>query len=189
MKFDRIGSVSLEFLLEVLPRYLNDIEPGLALLSGRVSLSKEDTPFMPALKNREKRVGLIELLDGPAVFPSTVLRHADWLAKNSFALAAFKSESFNADLPPFVVGLVPSVPEWLPLCAYLNLDITIIKFQAVSFQGTVGLILEPLFGGAKKELTVAAPISAVEEKGFSPFVSEAVNEMGLTEAEICYFSN
>lgn len=190
MKFERLETLSDNVLMEILPEHLNQIEPGLRILAEKLSLSKDEKPFMLVVKGNEKRIGIIEVLDDEAEFPGKVLSHAGWVAANRTAISGLKNEPVEFDLLPFVICLVRETPAWRPLCSYLNIDISLVKFQSLSFQGTVVLLLEPI-GKPSKILTqpVPPPFPPRVEKVLSRFSTpETVNEMGLTETEVRYFT-
>ncbi|MHB8482856.1 MAG: hypothetical protein ACYDBV_09035 [Nitrospiria bacterium] len=187
MKFKKLESVSYETLLEALPNYLSSIHADLMIKAERVLLHKDDSPFLLVLNRREKRIGIIEFLKNSPLFPTQILSHTAWLTQNSYALANLNKNEFDPDLSPFIIGLVSSSPDWLGLCSCLKLDMTLLKYQAISFQGVTGLIFESLFGASSQKKTESA--KPPEEKTPSVFHSEGFNEMGLTEAEIRFFSN
>ncbi|HXN06089.1 MAG TPA: hypothetical protein VN944_03375, partial [Nitrospiria bacterium] len=94
------------------------------------------------------------------------------------------------DLLPFVICLVRKAPAWLPLCSYLTIDISLVKFQSLSFQGSMVLLLEPLGEASKNIQRSIPPVSPPREEKTIPRFStpETVNEMGLTETEVRYFT-
>ncbi|MBI1821871.1 MAG: hypothetical protein HY036_09580 [Nitrospirae bacterium] len=186
MSFEKIESISYETLLEILPSHLSNIHPDLTIRAERVRLNKEDSPFLLVLNRKEKRIGTLELLKNSPSLPTQILSHAVWLTQNSYALANLNKNEFDPDLPPFVIGLVSISPLWAGLCSFIKFEMTLLKYQAISYQGVTGLIFDPLFGSFQKN---AEPSKSAEEKVPSPFLSEGFNEMGLTEAEIRFFSN
>ncbi len=186
VKFEKLESVSYETLLEILPGHLSAIHADLMIRADRVLLHKGDSPFLLVLNHKEKRIGMIEFLEDSLLFPGQMLYHASWLIQNSYALANLNKNEFNPDIPPFVIALVSTSPAWLEVCSYIKLELTLLKVQAISCQGVTGLVFDPLFGSFQKN---AEPSKSAEEKVPSPFRSEGFNEMGLTEAEIHYFSS
>ena len=186
VKFEKLESVSYETLLEILPSHLSSIHADLMIMADRVLLHKGDSPFLLVLNRREKRIGTLELLKNSSSLPTQILSHAAWLTQNSYALANLNKNEFDPDLPPFVIGLVSTSPLWAGLCSFIKFEMTLLKYQAISYQGVTGLIFDPLFGSFQKN---AEPAKSSEEKVPSPFRSEGFNEMGLTEAEIRFFSN
>ncbi len=188
LKFERIEEVSYEWLLKLLPVYLPAIRPSLIILADRLTLDQEDAPFLLVLNSKEKRVGTIEILKPTAGFPGQILSHAAWIAQNSSAIAHINKKEFDPSLSPFVIGLVPHYPQWANLCSFLTLDISLFKYSAVSCEETPGLIFDPIFGLFPSPASTDQPLPR-EIKMSTPFRSEGVNELGLTEAELRFFSN
>ncbi|MBI1819052.1 MAG: hypothetical protein HYR81_01830 [Nitrospirae bacterium] len=188
LRFERIEEVSYEWLVKLLPVYLPAIRPGLMILADRMTLDQEDGPFLLVLNSQEKRVGTIEILKSSAGFPGQILSHAAWIANNSLAIAHLNKKEFDPSLSPFVIGLVPNYPQWANLCSFLTLDISLFKYSAVSCEETPGLILDPIFGPSPSPVETDQP-QPREVKISTPFRSEGVNELGLTEAELRFFSS
>ncbi len=188
LRFERIEEVSYEWLVKILPDYLPAIRPGLMILADRMTLDQEATPFFLVLNSQEKRVGTIEILRSSDGFPGQILSHAAWVAENSSAIAYLNKKEFDPSLSPFVIGLVPNYPQWAKLCSFLALDISLFKYSAVLCEDTPGLILDPIFGPSPSPVISDQP-QPRELKSSTPFRSEGVNELGLTEAELRFFSN
>ena len=190
MKFEKKDLLSYEMLLKVLQNDLTGLHPDWVIRAERVLLHKDDSPFLLVLNRKEKRIGIIEYLSDASQFPTQMLSHAVWLTQNRYALDNLNKNEFNPDLPPFVMGLVSTSPNWLELCPFIKLDLTLLKVQVISHQGVTGLIFEPLSGPVQKQMDRQTANNSSEEKvpPVPSFRSEGFNEMGLTEAEIKFFS-
>ncbi|MFI5303863.1 MAG: hypothetical protein ACHQYP_03610 [Nitrospiria bacterium] len=210
INFERVQEISFNELVELLIPYLSGIDADLVIIGNRIQLTPSSVPFLLALNKTKKRLGIIDVLNEWKEFPDQLLSHASWVAQNSYAIANLNKTDFNPDFAPFVIGLTPSFPPWLNLLSYINLDIRLLKYTAISYQGTSVLIFDSLFESANPEIKKQTPSSLSQAMVESPartFPELALKEnsssvspsfhyegfyeaglTGLTEEEIRYFS-
>jgi hypothetical protein len=213
-----IGDVPYRQLVDMLAPYLGKIDPELIIIGNHLQLDMADPPFLLVLNRKEKRIGTIEILNSIQMFPGQILAHTSWVEQNSYIIANLNKNEFNPNLPPFVIGLTSSHPGWQDLLSYINIDVRLFKYSAMSHQGSPLLIFEPLFKpviSQIKEKTLSSPVEAVEKQMQSikedipPVKPEAPKKekipsvspvfhfegfyetgiSGLTEEEVRYFSN
>jgi hypothetical protein len=200
-QFVPVGKVPYNQLVELLVPFLGDIQSDLMIIGNKVQLYSSDPPFILAINKSEKRIGVIEIIAPSKLFPGDILAHAAWVEKNGPAIANLNRNEFNADLPPFILGLTPTYPEWLEVMSYIKCDIRIYKYSAMTYQGSPVVIFDSLYDmnpASSETVTTPFPQSIQSsnrerpEPGPPVFHDEGIYDervTELTEEEIRYFSN
>jgi len=176
-----IGEVPYPQLVDMLAPYLGKIDPDLFIVGSQLQLNPADPPFLLVLNRKEKRIGTIEILNSKEGFPGQILAHADWVKQNSYIIANLNKNEFHPETAPFVIGLTSSYPGWQNLLSYINLDIRIFKYSAMSCQGSPLFIFEPLFKTVISEIKEETPSPSAET---AATVEESLPSIEIKE-EVC----